>query len=224
MVDVPDVGTVEFYSWFRPTAVNNLGQVVGTSGGDGLLITVNSDGTYSIEESQRLWGFVPYAINDWGGMAGVGQNGAAIAWIENGVVQVQDLGLGAYSRAAGINNWGEVVGQGPNSHNYQPFLWQPSVGITWLTPDSRNPGVALDINDQGQVVGWSFDSNLRRYAFLWENGKLSDLNVLSGAGTKKFRLGSADAINNAGQIVGSSDFYSGTNWAGTAGSYLLTPK
>lgn len=221
MVDVPGVGTVEFYNWFRPTAVNNLGQVVGSMNGDGLLITVNSDGTYRFEDAEALWGFVPYAINDWGEMAGEGENGAAIAWFENGVLQVQDLGLASRSQSlcAGINNFGEVVGTWAG----KPFLWQPSTGITWLTPTATNPGAALDINDRGQVVGWSYDSNGYSYAFLWENGKLSDLNALSGVGTKSFRLGSADAINEAGQIVGRSDTYKGTNMVGN-GSYLLTPK
>jgi probable HAF family extracellular repeat protein len=88
---------------------------------------------------------------------------------------------------------------------------------------ASNPGAALDINDHGQVVGWSYDSSGRRYAFLWEDGRLSDLNVLSGVGTKSFRLGSADAINNAGQIIGHSATYKGP-YVYDYGTYLLTPK
>jgi probable HAF family extracellular repeat protein len=193
-------------------------------GGDGWLITVNSDGAYRIEESPALWGFVPYAINDFGEMAGQHGNNAAVAWIEDGVVQIQDLPLpslnNTYSRGAGINNLGEVVGVWANS---KPFLWRPAEGIIWLTPDATNPGAALDINDHGQVVGWSYDSSGRRYAFLWEDGRLSDLNVLSGVGTKSFRLGSADAINNAGQIIGHSATYKGP-YVYDYGTYLLTPN
>jgi probable HAF family extracellular repeat protein len=82
-------------------------------------------------------------------------------------------------------------------------------------------GAALDINDSGQVVGWS--TNSKYYAFLWENGTLSDLNALSGVGTKTFRLGSAEAINNAGHIVGRSDTWKGT-YTVSNGTYLLTPN
>lgn len=225
MVYVPGVGTVELWPNFRPTAVNNLGQVVGSQNNSyGMLVTVNKDGTFSRELARALWGFIPYALNEAGEMAGQHGYDAAIAWFENGVLQIQDLIQGANisdeSLGAGINNLGEVVG----SRNGRPFLWRPAEGITWLTPAATNPGAALDINDLGQVVGWSYDSSGYRYAFLWASGNLSDLNALSGVGTKTFRLGSAEAINNAGQIVGRSDTYKGANWAGYGGTFLLTPK
>lgn len=229
MVEVPGVGTVELPSWFYPTAVNNLGQVAGSFGtgaGDGMVITVNNDGTYSIEQAEALWGFVPYAINDFGEMTGLhvstASYGAAIAWFESDGLHIQDLivpqAVGDHSLGAGINNFGDVVG----SRNGRPFRWTLADGFTWLTP-SNETGYAYDINDHGQIVGESW-SNGYYYAFLWENGKLSDLNALTGVGTKSFRLGSADAINNAGQIVGRSDSYKGTNINFGTGSYLLTPN
>lgn len=232
MVDVPSVGTVELHAYIRPTAVNNFGQVVGYHGSGpwGELWNVGADG--AIHGGADLGDFIPFAINDWGEMAGQLGGHAAVAWFQNDVLQVQTLpGLfaGNYGRAAGINNYGEVVGVSASSGGgasisisgyYRPFYWDSSTGLTALT--TNETGGALDINDHGQVVGWSINSS-GYYAFLWENGKTSDLNTLSGVGTKTFRLGSAESINNAGHIVGRSDSYKGTTMIGN-GSYLLKPN
>lgn len=232
MVDVPGVGIVELHVYFRPTAVNNLGQVVGYYGSSpwGELWNVGADGT--IQGGADLDDFIPFAINDSGEMAGQQGGHAAIAWFEDDVLQVQTLpGLfaGNYGRATGINNYGEVVGVSASSGGgasisisgyYRPFLWDADTGLVALTVNET--GAALDINDHGQVVGWSINSS-GYYAFLWENGKKSDLNSLSGVGTKTFRLGTAESINNAGHIIGRSDTYKGTTMIGN-GTYLLTPK
>ena len=75
---------------------------------------------------------------------------------------------------------------------------------------------ALGLNDVGQVVGWSTIPGCTtsqglpcRHAFLWENGTLTDLDVLHGDEDSVART-----INNAGTIVGTSErdviFGSGT--------------
>jgi probable HAF family extracellular repeat protein len=53
---------------------------------------------------------------------------------------------------------------------------------------------ANDINDFGQVVGYS------GHAFLWQNGVMTDLGTLGGTQSD------GNAINNAGQIAGRSTF------------------
>lgn len=50
-----------------------------------------------------------------------------------------------------------------------------------------------DLNDRGQIVGYSADGNGQRHAFLWQDGLLADIGLTD-----------AFSINNAGQVVGTA--------------------
>jgi probable HAF family extracellular repeat protein len=76
-------------------------------------------------------------------------------------------------------------------------------------PDNNN--VAHDINDSGQIVGWSAGR-----AYIYEDGVVTDLNTLIPAGSG-LTLYAATGINNAGQIVGYA--FGG----GRSHAFLLTP-
>lgn len=128
-----------------------------------------------------------------------------------------------YSCASGINNKGEVVGGFVAQDNsYHGFFYSPITGFTDLGVGSASdinnlsqvvsssykwsPGTtprewtpareAYDINDSSVSVGQSSDAYLKPIAWTW-GGQITYLNKLHN-------YGSAEAINNKGQIVGSS--------------------
>jgi len=112
------------------------------------------------------------------------------------------------SAATAINNRGEVVGISGICENavgdqsaIHPVLWEPDgnvinlVGLggnAWNTPDA--------INDRGEVVGFSENSQGNIHAFLWtrEHG-IEDLGTLDGDSDSY-----AYGVNNRGQVVGQS--------------------
>jgi probable HAF family extracellular repeat protein len=89
-----------------------------------------------------------------------------------------------------INNRGEVVGIAANGN----VLWDHG---TMIDLGEISP---VAINDRGQIAGGIKTANApETHAALWENGAIVDLGVLPGDSSSF-----AQAINNSGQIIGSS--------------------
>ena len=59
---------------------------------------------------------------------------------------------------------------------------------------------AYGINDNGQVVGYAYNTNALWHAFLYSGGNMTDLGTLPGGWVSK-----AHHINNNGQVVGFAD-------------------
>jgi len=197
------------------TAVNSVGQVVGrrtTASGDqrGFLW---ENGT--LTDLGTLGGNVsyPFAINDAGQVIGSSATATgdeqAFLW-EEGSMTLITLG-GTTSIAFAINAAGQVVGTstiaGGNAYGHA-FLWENG-SITDLgtlggaLSDCRILGhsggcsIAQDINDAGQVMGYSSTPQGSIHGFLWQNGVTTDLGILGAFGSS-FPFD----INGVGQIVG----------------------
>jgi probable HAF family extracellular repeat protein len=173
---------------------------------------------------------VAYGINNRG--QAVGYSGTCIqathpvVWENNNTVtKLQDLGdPGGIAYA--INSHNQVVGQAVNSDGTAlAAIWQNHTvaALGGLLPGDV-ASFATSINNQGQVVGSSFDSrsNWSR-GLLWQNGVMIDLNTVFPASSNLFVV-SASNINESGQIAGMAVDMAGLNAGRTiVHAFLATP-
>ena len=75
---------------------------------------------------------------------------------------------------------GQVAGAAFTSDaESRTFSWQSSTGMRSIGTLGGSDATASDINDSGQVVGWSLDGSGERRAYLWSvDGEMQDLNSL----------------------------------------------
>jgi probable HAF family extracellular repeat protein len=135
---------------------------------------------------------------------------------ENG--SMTDLNLPEYTAAGwylktarGINDNGQIVGQGVLNGQFLPFLLTDDDGtfsngggtITPLATLGSGSSMAWAVNGSGQVAGASAVANMgaATHAFFWEGGVKTDLGTIFPVGTSE-----AHGINRYGQVVGGSTF------------------
>jgi probable HAF family extracellular repeat protein len=138
-----------------------------------------------------------------------------------GQVEVLEI-PGAYSHnALGLNDSRQVCGwlrKNPSSPMIA-FVWQDGQ-VTLIPPlvlGERASSQAKAINRAGVVVGVCERAERGTYAFMWQDGVMYELNKLIDEASAGWRLLSATAINNHGQIVGQGVFN------GVRRAYLATP-
>jgi len=179
-------------------------------------------------------GSVARGINDRGDVVGqstlpipaIPRNPETHAFLWTPAGGLQDLGaLGSgltSSVAYDINNAGQVVGRSYSADRIIPpdpgsdpeyfsraFLWAPGQGMKDLGALASGYAVAYAINDAGLVVGKSWVSTVLSEEFgysgrpvLWEPGQgIRDLGGLRDGPHNSAAYG----INEAGQVVGTSD-------------------
>ena len=117
-----------------------------------------------------------------------------------------DLGVvfgGDSTLGWGINNSGQVSGSSAN----RAFVWDPvALTVTNLGTLGGNYSTGYGINDAGQVTGYlTIAGNSIQHAFVYENGKMYDLNTLVQLATGEY-LERSYSINELSQIVAVSNF------------------
>lgn len=136
---------------------------------------------------------------------------------QNGVLTALPTLSGYNAYPGGVNNWGQIVGAAetstqdpsctpPQVLDFEAVIWGPRPGQIQALPPFPGDfvGVAIGINDLGQVVGVSgacapYGQSVV-HALLWHDGRPFDLGSLGGQdGTVPF------VINNSGEVVGYSD-------------------
>jgi len=201
------------------TAINNNGQVVGNSA------TTTTNHAFSWKSGSQMQDVgtiidsqypnnnysCAAAINDNGQVVGYsyGDNGGS-GWYQKAFLWtsssgIQDIGAlgGSSTYPSGINNLGKIIGNVADNNNYwSAYLWTPS-GVPGAGLQSFS-GVVNSINDNGQMVGQTGRYGL---ACLWTSAGAAPQEL--GTLFPRDVCSQALAINNIGQVVGSSNTYSG---------------
>ena len=187
------------------------------------------------------------AINEAGFITGTAQTWAMFVTTHAFIYQksatggqMSDLGVlgGLSSYGMAINAYNHVAGYSTleaNSERVHAFLHDGkgmiNLGSLGTKGTDTDVSVALGVNKWDHVVGYSYLPALptagpkrQSVAFLWSRdgyggGKMVDLNTLLNATGKNYRLISATAINDNGQIVANAYEIS----SGSVRAVLLTP-
>lgn len=219
---------VPVYTDPQNTTVLTYAQAVNRSGQTAALLYQQLGGTAAFHCTKVTCTFIPplgqthhggpsaEGINDAGFVVGTSpyQN-LARGYLFDGV---GSLNIGAFnegwcggcdlsSYAHGINNLGQVVGEGETVDGYfRGFVWSDGTMLK-LGTLGGDTSAAYAVNDKGVVVGHATVPGGAWHAFMHRNGKLRDLGTLGGTQSWAYGVGSG------GQVVGCSSLAGDTQTA-----------
>lgn len=179
-----------------------------------------------INQSGTIVGHSVYAI----GMT-TAPSVVAVEWQSGTVTMLGSLQASGASDAYGINSGGDIVGasrvgSAAGAPTHAILIHEGAMTDLGTLPGDTNSS-AVSVNDAGQIVGTSDDGNTQR-AFLYEDGKMHDLNALidpTGPLVGQVDLQAAASISSNGWIAvnGTDSRDTGPN-ADTTRGFLLIPS
>ncbi len=151
-----------------------------------------------------------YGINDLNqivGRSSIDPNGElgtrAFIWDDGRMSELTHTPEYRSTEAVAINNAGLIVGQASSWEfsAWRPVIWQDGqiIDLGTFLPDNSRDGVCIDVNEAGDVVGYTSRDRLTNQAFIYRNGEKAPLPEKS-YWTNSF----AWSINDNGQIVGAA--------------------
>ncbi|HZJ16843.1 MAG TPA: hypothetical protein VFD27_17445 [Chthoniobacteraceae bacterium] len=224
---VTDLGSLGWVSAYG-TGINSSGDVSGyvwndirvRASGQRSVRWTGTIGTYNESLGSGGYDTLGYDINDAGQVAGGSRFPAnnqyhAVRWTNGIPTDLGTLG-GTTSFASGINTSGQVAGYSQLAGDFvtHAVRWTGTTA-TDLGSLGGNNSAAYDINDSGQVAGESTAlGSSNRHAVQWTGTTPTDLG-----------LGTANGINNFGQVVGTAFNVTGSHatiWTETTPTDLGT--
>lgn len=178
VIDLGTLGTAAY-----ATAVDDKGRVAGmsdhTDGGEHAFLWRRGTMT-DLGTSVR---FTVFDMNDraWlvGSILPAPETPVAVVWRRGDVVRIDGPGSGATA----VNDRGQVVGStstgpdgGPRATLWQ-YPWRPGTATDLGVLPGDRTSLAVDVNDRGQVLGWSDDLRGQRRSVLWWLGGMTDLSI-----------------------------------------------
>jgi probable HAF family extracellular repeat protein len=196
-----DLGTLPGGGYSHANAVNDAGQVAGlsdrSSGSYGYPVRWSAAGAI-----QDLGGPITNqlgsgnAIDPAGRVAGgqrpASSEGEPVAMLYDTAGRPHLLAKGSLGAAAGINARGQIVGS-------PAYIWQNGA-VTSLPGLAGGSASARAISISGLVAGSAGTVDGSLHAALWRGRAITDLGTIDG-----IRYNQANAVNAAGQVVGTAD-------------------
>jgi probable HAF family extracellular repeat protein len=160
------------------------------------------DGSFTPIPAPEGYSMAPVGLSEAGHVAGNltplgGFGQRPFVWKDGELTVLAESGL-----VRGVNGRGEVAGVvfDPDDPDRWPLgratVWDRGDEIA-VVPDSVRFSSVEDINDRGQVVGVWATGATEAHAYLWDDGRLTDLTAPSGGSAVN-----PTQVNERGQVVG----------------------